>query len=64
MKSSSFPFLVINEAAKEETNQCHQGYATWHSSTNDSSSSNRRGGFTCNNQNGQVYGIECSLVTV
>ena len=47
----SFSFFVINEAANEENNQYHQGYATQNSSTNDSSSINRRGVFTCNNQN-------------
>ena len=51
--SSSFSFFAINEAAKEENNQRHQGYATQNSSTNDSSSINRRGVFTCNNQNGK-----------
>ena len=49
MKFSCFSFLIINEAAKEENNQCHQGYDTRNSYTNDSSSINRSGGFTCNN---------------
>ena len=45
MEFPAFPFFVINEAAKEENNQCHQGYGTQNRSTND-----RRGGFTCNSK--------------
>ena len=51
MEFPAFLFFVINEAAKEENNQCRQGYGTQNSSTNDSSSINlRRGGFTCSSK--------------
>ena len=45
MKFPAFPFLAINKAAKEGNNQCHQGYNTCNSSTNNNSSIN-----TCNSK--------------